>query len=272
MSKILSAALAASLAFTFINAQGYAAMKQADPAISTKTSMSRVDALNFTPSKNTKFVSQTVDDAPQKVNSVDIYVSNLYSASGGMPNYVRVYDAIDGLLMENNVESLQKAIKIIEDAPGLVAPSTLMTVAARAFDLGLKDEAAFWFYAGKNRFIVFTEVLDVKDPVFASTMDVNLAFVKLVGDVINPYAFCDLKKQRAAVSRANEWTKAHPYEAVFLERFPSKFKDRKAALKNAESLLEKSLQKQDEYFADPKNKEEFFKKRKQNRADERFCD
>ena len=103
-------------------------------------------------------------------------------------------------------------------------------------------------------------------------MDVNLAFVKLVGDVINPYAFCDLKKQRAAVSRANEWTKAHPYEAVFLERFPSKFKDRKAALKNAEGLLEKSLQKQDEYFADPKNKEEFFKKRKQNRADERFCD
>ena len=82
MSKILSAALAASLAFTFINAQGYAAIKQADPAISTKTSMSRVDALNFTPSKNTKFVSQTVDDAPQKVNSVDIYVSNLYSASG----------------------------------------------------------------------------------------------------------------------------------------------------------------------------------------------
>ena len=272
MSKILSAALAASLAFTFINAQGYTATKQADPAISTKTPMPGADALNFTPSKNAKFVSQTADNVPQKVNSVDIYVSNLYSASGGVPNYVRVYDAIDGLLMENNVESLQKAIKIIEDAPGLVAPSTLMTVAARAFDLGLKDEAAFWFYAGKNRFIVFTEVLDVKDPVFASTMDVNLAFVKLVGDVINPYAFCDLKKQRAAVSRANEWTKAHPYEAVFLERFPSKFKDRKAALKNAEGLLEKSLQKQDEYFADPKNKEEFFKKRKQNRADERFCD
>ena len=170
MSKILSATLAASLAFTFINAQGYTATKQADPAISTKTPMPRADALNFTPSKNAKFVSQTADDAPQKVNSVDIYVSNLYSASGGMPNYVRVYDAIDGLLMENNVESLQKAIKIIEDAPGLVAPSTLMTVAARAFDLGLKDEAAFWFYAGKNRFIVFTEVLDVKDPVFALSL------------------------------------------------------------------------------------------------------
>ncbi|WP_297968109.1 cytochrome-c oxidase [uncultured Campylobacter sp.] len=204
MSKILSAALAASLAFTLINAQGYAAMP-----------MPRADTSNFMPSKNAKFVSQTADDAPQKVNSVDIYVSNLYSASGGVPNYVRVYDAIDGLLMENNVESLQKAIKIIEDAPGLVAPSTLMTVAARAFDLGLKDEAAFWFYVGKNRFIVFTEVLDVKDPVFASTMDVNLAFVKLVGDVINPYAFCDLKKQRAAILRANEWTKAHPTRRCF---------------------------------------------------------
>ena len=66
MSKILSAALAASLAFTIINAQGYAAMRQADPAISTKTPMPRADALNFTPSKNAKFVSQTAGDAPQK--------------------------------------------------------------------------------------------------------------------------------------------------------------------------------------------------------------
>ena len=196
MSKILSAALAASLAFTLINAQEYAAMP-----------MSRADMLNFMPSKNAKFVSQTADDAPQKVNSVDIYVSNLYSASGGVPNYVRVYDAIDGLLMENSVECLQKAIKIIEDAPGLVAPSTLMTVAARAFDLGLKDEATFWFYVGKNRFIVFTEVLDVKDPIFASTMDLNLAFVKLVGDVINPLRLLRSKKatsRRFAGKRMDE--------------------------------------------------------------------
>ena len=207
----------------------------------------------------------------QKVTSVDIYVSDIYSSSGGKPKYINVYDKINDLLMSSDVSNLQKAIKIVEDDPALVSPSALMSIAARAYDLGLRDEAAFWFYAGKDRFITFADVIDVKDPMFRSTMDINLAFMKLVGDVINPYAFCDIKKQEEIATRSIAWVKAHPYEAIFMDRFPSKFSDRKAALAKSESSLDEKLKKQSEYLADAKNRAEFERVRQENNTNERFC-
>ena len=154
----------------------------------------------------------------------------------------------------------------------MVAPTTLMTVAARAYDLGLKDDAVFWFYAGKNRFLTFARVIDVKDEIFRETESANAAFLQLVGNVVNPYAFCDLAKQRDAAARARDWVKAHPYKAIFDEKFPSHFADRAAALKAAEDKMDAALLRQDEFFADPAKKADFLVKRKANNADERFCD
>nr|WP_314235126.1 cytochrome-c oxidase [uncultured Campylobacter sp.] len=212
------------------------------------------------------------EDKVEKITSIDIYISPFYSAKDGKPEYVHVYELIDDLLMKNNVASLKKAIKIIEDAPDMVAPTTLMTVAARAYDLGLKDDAVFWFYAGKNRFLTFARVIDIKDEIFRETESANAAFLQLVGNMVNPYAFCDLAKQRDAAARARDWVKAHPYKAIFDEKFPSHFADRATALKAAEDKMDAALLRQDEFFADPAKKADFLAKRKANNADERFCD
>ena len=214
----------------------------------------------------TATLSAQSEEKVEKITSIDIYVSPFYSAKEGKPEYVHVYEPIDDLLMKNDVASLKKAIEIIEDAPDMVAPTTLMTVAARAYDLGLKDDAVFWFYAGKNRFLTFARVIDIKDE------SANAAFLQLVGNVVNPYAFCDLAKQRDAAARARDWVKAHPYKAIFDEKFPSRFADRAAALKAAEDKMDAALLRQDEFFADPAKKADFLAKRKANNADKHFCD
>lgn len=38
----------------------------------------------------------------------------------------------------------------------------MMVLAIRLYDVGLRDEAVFWFYAAKERYIVMSEVLNVK--------------------------------------------------------------------------------------------------------------
>ena len=215
---------------------------------------------------------ESSEDKVEKITSIDIYVSPFYSAKEGKPEYVHVYEPIDDLLMKNDVPSLKKAIKIIEDAPDMVAPTTLMTVAARAYDLGLKDDAVFWFYAGKNRFLTFARVIDIKDEMFRETESANAAFLQLVGNVVNPYAFCDLAKQRDAAARARDWVKDHPYKAIFSDKFPSMASDRKAALKEVIEKFKADQQKQKQYFADPKNRADYIAERKKYRTDERFCD
>ena len=48
--------------------------------------------------------------------------------------------------------------------PKLVTPMTMMVLAIRFYDVGLRDDAVFWFYVAKDRYIVMSEVLDVKTP------------------------------------------------------------------------------------------------------------
>lgn len=205
------------------------------------------------------------------VRSVDIYVMPYYSANGGKVEQVAVYDKIDPLLASGNLQDFKKAVKLVEEAPQMVTPMTFFVISARAYDLGLRDEAVFWFYVAKNRAITLRGVIDLENKMFFESTAAIGAFIKLVGDVINPYAFCDLAKQREASVRALEWVKAHPYEAIFLEKFPSKHADRKAALMRAEQSLEQMISEQDKYFADPQNLADFQAKRQEARANERFC-
>ena len=47
------------------------------------------------------------------------------------------------------------------------------------------------------------------------TVSNNTAFGQLVGQHVNPYAFCDLNKQHKASQDAIDWAKNHPYQTVF---------------------------------------------------------
>lgn len=144
---------------------------------------------------------------------------------------------------------------------------TMFALSARAYDFGLRDEAVKWFYRGQNRLITALYVLDLDK----LTVSNNTAFGQLVGQHVNPYAFCDLNKQHKEAQDAIDWVKNHPYQTVFLPQLPSKYPDRKQALKEAEAKLDARLIEQDRYFANPENKAKWEKERQDNLVNERFC-
>ena len=74
----------------------------------------------------------------------------------------------------------------------------MMVLAIRLYDVGLRDDAVFWFYAAKERYIVMSEVLDVKTQTLAQADDAMRSFASLAGPIINGYAFCDLAKTNRA--------------------------------------------------------------------------
>ena len=76
---------------------------------------------------------------------------------------------------------------------------TMFALSARAYDFGLRDEAVKWFYRGQNRLITALYVLDLDK----LTVSNNTAFGQLVGQHVNPYAFCDLNKQHQAGERCD---------------------------------------------------------------------
>ena len=206
-----------------------------------------------------------------KVRSVDIYVTPYYSANAGKAEFVKVYDKIDDLLKSGKVKDFKKTEKIVQDAPQMVSPITLFVLSARAYDLGLRDDAVFWFYVAKNRAILLRGVIDMEGEKFTDVVAAIGAFMKLVGDVVNPYAFCDIKKQQEIADKALEWTKKNAYEAMFSPEFSSPHEDRKAALAKGIEKLESRNKKEKDYFLDKDNLAKFKAMRKQNGTDEKFC-
>ncbi len=182
-----------------------------------------------------------------------MYVKPYYDARDGRLEQINVNKDIDALLLKNTQKDFESAVNIIEKKVDFVSPMTMFALSARAYDFGLRDEAVKWFYRGQNRLITALYVLD------------------LVGQHVNPYAFCDLNKQHKAAQDAIDWAKNHPYQTVFLPQLPSKHPDRKQALKEAEAKLDARLVEQDHYFANPENKAKWEKERQDNLVNERFC-
>ncbi|WP_373766687.1 hypothetical protein [Glaesserella sp.] len=199
------------------------------------------------------------------VKSVDIYATPYYSAANGKPEYVNVYSKIDQLLMENNIAAFHKAVQIVEKEPDYVTPMTLLTLSARAYDLGLRDDAVFWYLNGQYRYIMVRDIADLPK--------VNQAeyagFVQLVGSFINPYSYCDIEKRKQIRQNAIAWTKAHPYRALLSPKLPSKHTDRLEAIREVEKYLDNMAVEEDSYLK--QHEQEFLADRKANQVDERFC-
>jgi len=146
---------------------------------------------------------------------------------------VAVGKTYDGLLASTKREDILAARDLILAKPELVTPMVLMVLAIRLYDVGLRDDAVFWFYVAKDRYIVMSEVLDVRHPGLAQVEDAILNFSTLAGPVINGYAFCDLAKQQDAHAKAVAWVEANPYAPMFMERLPALPGDRAANHKKA---------------------------------------
>jgi hypothetical protein len=211
--------------------------------------------------------------AAEPVRQVPIYVEPFYRSAqspDGKP-LVAVGKQYNELLASSKREDILAARDLVAAKPQLVTPMTLMVLAIRFYDVGLRDDAVFWFYAAKDRYIVMSEVLDVRSPLLAQAAGAVGNFATLAGPVINGYAFCDLAKQKEQHARAVAWVESHPYEVIFMDRAPALPGDRAANLKRAIANAKERAAKESAYFADPKNVESYYATRKKNEADQKFC-
>jgi hypothetical protein len=209
----------------------------------------------------------------EPVRRLDLYVQPYYEAAaspGGAPS-VAVNKAYDALLASTRREDIVRARDAIARDNAMVTPMTLMVLAIRLYDVGLRDDAVFWFYAAKNRYFTLAGVADVKAPSLAQVEDATRNFAVLAGPGINGYAFCDVANQQAIAAKAMQWTLDNPYRAIFLPQVPARPGDRAANLAEAQAKLRDNVAKEREYLAQPANRAKLATERKANGTDERYC-
>jgi hypothetical protein len=211
--------------------------------------------------------------ADEPVRQIAIYVQPFYEAArtpGGKPQ-VSVGKQYNDLLSSNRREDIIAARDLIVAKPRVVTPMVMMVLAIRLYDVGLRDDAVFWFYVAKERYIVMSEVLDVKTQALAQADDAVRSFATLAGPVINGYAFCDLAKQKKQHTKAVEWVEANPYEVMFMAAAPALPGDRSENGRRAIANAKERATKERVYFDDTKTREAYYATRKQNEADVKFC-
>ncbi len=212
-------------------------------------------------------------DQTAPIKQIGVYVLPYYQAAQkpeGRPS-IAVAKAFDAQLASNKQEDILAVRDAIQTQPERITPMTLMVLAIRLYDVGLRDEGVFWFYVAKDRYLTMADVLNVKTPGLAQVEDAVRNFAVLSGPFFNSYAFCDMAKQKDASLKAIDWVEQHPYAVIFMEQLPALPGDRAGNLKKSLKGLRAYRQKELDRLADPKNLEEFNKARKEKHVNEQFC-
>jgi hypothetical protein len=218
-------------------------------------------------------VTQAGSPKVAPVTQVEVYVLPYYQSAStpdGRP-MVSVGDRFDPLLASTKREDVTAARDAIRSKPQMVTPMTLMVLAIRLYDLGLRDESVFWFYVAKDRYITLAEVLDVQSPALSQAADAVRNFALLAGPVINGYAFCDPARQRELRSKALTWVEQNPYQVLFWDRLPARPGDRNANLQRAHARIRAGAEDEQRLLDDPAKLREFTRLREANQAEARFC-
>jgi hypothetical protein len=209
----------------------------------------------------------------EPVKHIGIYVQPYYAAASdrSLSPHVAVHKSLDGLLASNAPKDIIAARDAIMANPQAITPMTMMVLAIRLYDVGLRDDSVFWFYAAKDRYGAMTEVIDI-DAAGLSEVDAAVkSFAVLAGPVINGYAFCSLANQKKLRAEALAWVENNPYETMFMSQIPAKPGDRHANLKRAIETAKGDAAKERAQFDDPKFVEEFYATRKKNEMEVKFC-
>lgn len=213
----------------------------------------------------------------KEVRSVDIYVTPYYSsAAKASKRVVRVDPRIDALLKSDRPEDVVKARDQVLADPALVSPITMMVLASRLYDVGERDDAVFWFYVAKDRYMTVAGVLVGFDRGGMSSSAAEVAsamgaFVQLAGPAINSYAFCDIANQQMLRRKAYDWVVANPYQALFAPDLAAKGEDRAALLTAALGKIRDGMEQETAYLADPENIAKLAAGRAENKVDAAFC-
>jgi len=211
--------------------------------------------------------------AAAPIKRIDIYVTPYYEAPRdptGTPT-VAVHKNYDTLLASNRREDIVYVRDTISRDNAMVTPMTMMVLAIRLYDVGLRDDAVLWFYAAKDRFITLASVADMTSRELEKVEEAIRNFAALAGPVLNGYAFCNVEKQQEMRQKAMRWVIANPYKAMFLPQVPARPGDRQENLKKGVAEIEAAAEKERQYLANPANVADIRAKRQQNGADATYC-
>jgi len=213
--------------------------------------------------------SVSMAQAAEPVRQIGIYVQPYYEAArepGGTPR-VAVGRSFDGLASNSHEDIVAIRDSIMRD-PKRLTPMTMMVLAIRLYDVGLRDDSVFWFYAAKDRYLT---LVDVATGGLAQVEQAVRDFATLAGPFINGYAFCDVANQQAIRAKALDWVEKNPYEAMFMEPLPAKSSNRRQALVKAHALIRDNAAKERAYLQDPANVAKLRADRAANGADDKYC-
>ena len=211
--------------------------------------------------------------AAEPVRQLGIYVPPYYEAGATFAEApkVAVDPVYDTLLASMKQADIKKARDAIAARPDMVKPETMMVLAIRLYDVGLRDDALFWYYAGRDRFLTMDAVLDMRSLRLVKVAETMESFVGAIGDAMEGYAYCDVARHQEREDRAIAWVAMHSYVLLGDAGLPALQEDRNAALGDALARLQQASARSQAYLATPEGQAKLAAARQRNQDDLRFC-
>jgi len=209
----------------------------------------------------------------EPVRQLVVYLPPYYAAGdtfAAAPK-VAVDPAYDKLLASTSAADIRKVRDAIAAQPDLVKPETMMVLAIRLYDTGQRDDAVFWYYAARDRFLTMDAVLDMRSLQLLKVVEVVESFIHAIAPAMDGYALCDPARHQEREDRAIAWVAAHPYKLLGYSDLPAQSDDRNAALVDAVNKLREASAHNRELLAQPEMLAKLADVRKQSQADTRFC-
>ena len=161
----------------------------------------------------------------------------------------------------------------IETDPGVVTPMTMMVLAIRLYDVGLRDDALFWFYAAKARYTTLEDVIDIRLSGLIGPSEAVKSFAVLAGPgdqrlrVLRPRA-----NNMRRTSRRSNGRRRTPIACCPCRSLTARDGDRAANLKKSIAEQKIYAERERARFDDPKFADCSSRPiARRNEADDKFC-
>jgi hypothetical protein len=206
------------------------------------------------------FFAALLSSCSIKQEPMPIYVEPFYSSN---PFKIAVGE-YSAKLRTNSRSELHSLAVEIKERVDEVNIETLFVLAIRMYDLGMKDEASYWYYTAQFRKNIF---IYMENRTTGSDMSEYLqAFKQLSGKWINGYAYGDPDKLVAILEQVIKDTEDMGYVGkVYPNMYEFKHQEEQAAYvqKQADEILEHIT-----YIRE--NKEEILRTRKENGVEGKY--
>jgi hypothetical protein len=187
------------------------------------------------------------------------------------PAKVNVDPDWDSLLSSANRNDIRRAMDGIAAKPDLVKPQTMLALAMRLYDVDLRDDALFWYYVGRSRFLTMEAVLDMRSLQLLKSAEIVRSFLNAAEPAMDGYALCSVARQEETEDRAIAWVAAHPYKLLGYAELPASVDDRNAALVAVIQHLRDDSKREKALMSDPKALAALEEHRALTHDHERFC-